>query len=98
MTGSKILHNLMKISKKTTMKKIMKDIFSKLIFKIYPDNLQNLHYDLPFLREKMINEKVEKLVADLYDETEYGTQIWNLKQAFIHGLHAEKFCGTIKLG
>ena len=57
------------------MKKIMKDIFLKLIFKIYTDNLHNLHYDLPFLYEKMINEKVKKLVADLYDQTEYVTQI-----------------------
>ena len=79
------------------MKKIMKDIFLKLIFKIYTDNLHNLHYDLPFLHEKMINEKVKKLVADLYDQTEYVTQIWNLKQAFIHGLLSETFRGTIKL-
>ena len=52
---------------------MMKYIFLKLIFKIYPDNLHNLHNDLPFLREKMINEKVEKLVADLYDKTECYT-------------------------
>ena len=49
-------------------------------------NLQNLHNDLPFLPEKMKIEKVEKLVANLHDKTEYVIHIRNLKQALNHGL------------
>ena len=43
-------------------------------------NLHNLHNDLPFLPEKMKIEKVEKLVANLHDKTEYVIHIQNLKQ------------------
>ena len=52
----------------------------------YPENLHNLHNDLPFLSEKMKIEKVEKLVADLHDKTEYIIHIRNLKQVLNHGL------------
>ena len=34
----------------------------------YPENLQNLHSDLPFLSERMNIEKIEKLV-NLHDKT-----------------------------
>ena len=34
----------------------------------YPENLQNLHSDLPFLPERMNIEKIEKLV-NLHDKT-----------------------------
>ena len=39
-----------------------------------------------FLPERMKIEKVEKLVANLHDKTEYVIHIRNLKQAFNHGL------------
>ena len=41
---------------------------------------------MPFLPERMKIEKVEKLVANLHDKTEYVIHIRNLKQAFNHGL------------
>ena len=34
----------------------------------YPENLHNLHDDLPILPEKMKNEKVEKLIENLHDK------------------------------
>ena len=36
-------------------------------------------------------EKVEKLVANLHDKTEYVIHIRNLKQALNHGLVLKKF-------
>ena len=41
---------------------------------------------MPFLPERMKIEKVEKLVANLHDRTEYVIHIRNLKQALNHGL------------
>ena len=39
----------------------------------YPENLHNLHNDLPIFPERMKIEKVEKLVANLHDKKkEYG--------------------------
>ena len=37
----------------------------------YPEILQDVHNDLPFLTEKIKIEKFEKLVANLHDKTEY---------------------------
>ena len=67
------------------MKKIMKDIFFKLIFNI-PEKSLDLHNSLPFLPERLTIEKIEKLVPNLLDKTEYVIQIRNLKQALNHGL------------
>ena len=67
--------------------KVMNDIF--LIFLIdvqYAENLHELHNDLSFLPERMKIEKVEKLVANLHNKTEYIIHIRNLKQAVNHGL------------
>ena len=44
----------------------------------YPGNLHNLHYDLPFLPERMKIEKFEKLVANFHDKTEYVIHIRTL--------------------
>ena len=49
------------------------------------------HNDLPFLPERMKIEKVEKLVANLHDKTEYVIHIRNLKQALNHGIVLKKF-------
>ena len=49
------------------------------------EKLHELHNDLPFLHGKMKIEKVEKLVADLRDKTEYIIHIRNLKEALNHG-------------
>ena len=56
----------------------------------YTEKLHELHNDLPFLPERLNIEKVEKLVANLHDKTEYFTHIRNLKQALNHGLVLKK--------
>ena len=45
----------------------------------YLEKLHELYNDLPFLPERMKIAKVEKLVADLHDKTEYVIHIRNLK-------------------
>ena len=45
----------------------------------YPENLHNLHNDLPFLPERMKIRKVEKLTTNLHDQTEYVMHLRNLK-------------------
>ena len=69
--------------------KLKKGIFLKLMFSIL-NNLHNLYKDLPFFPERMKIEKVEKLVAILYDQTEFIIHIRNLKQALNHGLVLKK--------
>ena len=51
----------------------------------YPENLHDLHKDLPFQPETIKNEKVQKLAVNLHEKTEYVIQIRNLKQALEHG-------------
>ena len=71
---------------------MIKDIFLKLMFNILK-KLHELHNDLPFLPEKMKIEKVENLVTNLDDKTEYVLHILhirNLKQALSHGLTLKK--------
>ena len=60
------------------MKKVMKDIFLKLMFSILK-KLDEIHNDLPFLPERKKFEKVEKLVTNLNEKTEYVIHIRNLK-------------------
>ena len=63
----------------------------------YLEKLHELNNDLPFLPERMKIEKVEKLVGNLHDKTEYVIHIRNLKQALNHGLVLEKVDKVIKL-
>ena len=51
----------------------------------YIEKLHELHYDLPIFPERMKIEKVEKLVANLHDKTEYFIHIRNLKEALNNG-------------
>ena len=74
----------------------MKDIFLKLVSNTIPKKFHEFHNDLPFLSERMKIEKVEKLVANLYDKTEYIVHIRNLKQALNHGLVLKKVHRVIK--
>ena len=60
------------------MKKVMKDIFSKLMFNILK-KLDEIHHDLSFLPERKKFQKVEKLVTNLNEKTEYVIHIRNLK-------------------
>ena len=62
----------------------------------YPEKLHELHNDLPFLPERMKIEKVEKLVTNLYDKTEYVINIRSLKQPLNHGLILKKVHGVVK--
>ena len=62
----------------------------------YPEKLHELRNDLPFLPEIMKTEKVEKLVINLHDKTEYVIHIRNLKQALNHGLVLKKVHRVIK--
>ena len=57
----------------------------------YPEKLHELHNNFPFLPERMTFEKVEKLITNLHDKTEYVIHIRNLKQALNHGLILKKF-------
>ena len=51
---------------------------------------------MPFLLDSMEIEKVEMLVANLYDKTEYVIHIRNLKQALNHRLVLKKVHRVIK--
>ena len=57
----------------------------------YPEELHDLHNDLPFMCEKMIINKVEKLVPNLYDKKNYVIHIRALNQALKHGSILERF-------
>ena len=62
----------------------------------YPENLHNLHIDLPFLPERKV--WVRKLVANLHDKTKYVIHMRNLKPALNHGLVFKKNKFNKKLG
>ena len=65
----------------------------------YPEKLQKLHNDLPFLSERMEIEKawnVEKLVTNLHDKIKYVIYIRNLNQVLNHGLILKKVHRVIK--
>ena len=73
---------------KIIMKRVMKDIFLKLMLK--------LHNGLPFLPGSMKIKKVEKLAANFHDKNEYAFQIINSKQALNHGLVLKRLHKVIK--
>ena len=56
----------------------------------YPNKLQNLHSDLPFLPERMIINNTKKMVCNLNDKKNYIAHINVLKQALDHGLKLRK--------
>ena len=56
----------------------------------YPKKLHNVHYNLPFLQERMKINKCNKLVCNLYDEKIYVVHKRALKQALNHGLILNK--------
>ena len=72
------------------MKKVMRDIFLKLMFSTLKTYLKFIMTCQPFLAESVKVEKVEKLVANLHDRNEYVIHIRNLKQALNHGLVLKK--------
>ena len=56
----------------------------------YPKKIRELHNDLPFLPERMKIEKVEKIVANLNDKTEYVIHTRNLKKPIKSWISFEK--------
>ena len=56
----------------------------------YPENLHDLHSDLPFLPERIKINKCSKLVWNLHDKNNYVVHIRALKQALNHGLILKK--------
>ena len=56
----------------------------------YPNELQNLHSDFPFLAESMVINNTKKLVCNLQDKKNYVVYINVLKQALDHGLKLRK--------
>ena len=62
----------------------------------YIEKLHEPHNYLPFLPERKKNRKVEKLVANLHDKSEYVIHIRNLKQPLHHGLVFKKVHRVIK--
>ena len=62
----------------------------------YPEKVHELQNKVPFLPERMKIEKVEKLITNSDDKTEYVIQIRNLNQASNHGLVLEKVYKGIK--
>ena len=56
----------------------------------YPSKLHKLHTDMPFLPERMIIDKIKKLVCNLHDKKNYVVHISVLKQALDHGLKLRK--------
>ena len=62
-----------------------------------PEKLHEFHNDLPFFSKKLKIEKVEKLVANLNDKTEYFIHIKNLNQVLSHRLVLKKVHKVISL-
>ena len=62
----------------------------------YPEKLHELHNDFSFLPEGTKIEKVEKLVTNLQDKTEYVIHIRNLKQELNHRSVLRKVHTVIK--
>ena len=56
----------------------------------YPNKLQNLHSDLPFLPKRMVINNTKKLLCNLNDKKNYVVHINVLKQALDHGLKLRK--------
>ena len=61
----------------------------------YPKNLYELHKDLSFLPDRMKVNKVNKLIASVYDKNNYSIHIYALKQALNHGLILKKVHNAI---
>ena len=77
------------------MEKVMKGIFLKLMFNILKMYMIFIMI-YNFYQKKLKIRKVEKLVANLHDKTEYVIHIRNLKLALNHGLVLKKAHRVIK--
>ena len=82
---SKIDEDFVKVYNKNDNKGYILDVYVD-----YPNKLQNLHSDLPFLPERMVINNTKKLVCNLNDKKNYIVHINVLKQALDHGLKLKK--------
>ena len=62
----------------------------------YPRELHDYHNDLPFMCERMVIGRVEKLVPNLYYKKKYVIHIRALDQALKHGLMLERIHKVIE--
>ena len=62
----------------------------------YPEKLRKLHIVFTIFIWKSWIEKIEKLVTNLHDKTEYDVHVKNLKQALNHGLVLKKVHRVIR--
>ena len=62
----------------------------------YPKELHDYHNDLPFMCERMVIRRVEKLVPNLYYKKRYVIHIKALDQALKHGLVLERIHRAIE--
>ena len=82
------------------MKKYHEESNKGYVFEVdvqYVKKLDDLHNDLPFLLQRLKNEQVEKVVANLHDKTEHVMHIRNLKQALIMDQFWKKFIKWLNL-
>ena len=56
----------------------------------YPQELHELHSDMPFLPERMVINNTKKLVCNLCNKRNYVTHVSVLKRALNHGLKLRK--------
>ena len=56
----------------------------------YPQELHDLHSNMPLLPEKMVINKTRKLVCNLHNKKNYVAHINMIKQALDHGLKLKK--------
>ena len=56
----------------------------------YPEELHKSHGDLPFLCDRKLLDKTNKLITSFEDKKEYVVHISALKQALNHGLKLKK--------
>ena len=90
--------NILKFDEDFT-KNYNEDSDKRYILKVYveyPENLHDLHNDLPLLPEKMEINKREKLVCNLNNKNNYIVHIRALKQALTCGLIFKKVQNVIE--
>ena len=62
----------------------------------YPQELYDIHSDMPFLPERMVINKTKKLVYNLHDKKKYVAHVSVLKQALNHGRKLAKVYRVIE--
>ena len=95
LSGSKIFSEFDQDSIKSYNEKSKEENFLEVGIK-YPEELHELHKDLPLLLEIPKIETLEKLAANLHDKNKYVIHMINLIQALNYGLVLKKFQRVIK--